>query len=137
MKLKSKLILIGVVGSLIIGIGFFAASANSNFYGEPKTQLQNQPVDALNYLKNYAGKDNTGQTLFQTIIQVTSVNGLVLEEPTWEVSYTQDAFSTEYPITVSAKTSDGVKKYEFVVDLANKSVFAKNELATDILKLIN
>lgn len=138
MKTRSKVIIfsiiVGLAISVVLGV-YLSSNLNNN---TKNMQSEDDAIKARYILQNYVGKDGVGDTIQQVIAQtILHDNETLTQEPTWETNVDFNSRSTVYTINGKFPTSDGLRQYHFTVDLNDNSISANNNLASDILKLVN
>jgi hypothetical protein len=141
-KLKKGEIAWIISGILIVVL--IAAYGVKYLSNEPqKNEQSRKDLEAIHFVQNYAGKDNSGSTVTETIsliITLAHKNEDIVNNPStsmgWDSLRKLGSGPNVYDVYFDFKTYDGSREFHFVADLDKKEVWAGNVLASDILKVV-
>lgn len=126
------------IGIMIIAVTLFAYSPmNSAFHGQ-NTHTAKQAKE-LEFLINYKGQDNEGSTVLEVIASILrtheTINHLPDQKYYWDLASFQDE-NGNYDVDFHITTEKTDSNFQFTVDLNNNIVTSRNNLASDVLKIV-
>ncbi len=142
---KNAIIGFGVLVVIIAAIlGIMSAVYDSE--DQEKSTSLHTPQEVENLVKDYKGKDNSGQTLSEiiTMLVITAYPGEdILENPSTDWGFSAMPMSGDPDIDrrwdaeFYLKTYRENTRFEWSVDMETKSIYAKNELGKSVLDALD
>lgn len=143
------------IGCIIVALVIFGVT-NSGFENEtsstinesdstketnysPKTDYR----QAIKLVQDFRGTDESGSTVTETVVSVIQIaygNEPIFDNLStkfsWDGLRSFDTPGNAYDVYIDFKAYDGNLEFHFIVDMDSKTIWAGNELASNILKVV-
>jgi len=128
--------ILALIFIVVYGIKYFSDESQD-------TEQPRKDLAAISFVQNYAGNDNSGSTVTETISAIITLayrNEGIVNNPSTSMSWDSlpkfGSGPNIYDVYFDFKTYDGSKEFHFVADLDKEKVWAGNAIASDILKVV-
>ena len=143
-------IIVIIVGVVVWAIG---PGETKSVEQDKSTETQKEPIhkekkngdytddEVKEFIMNYKGKDNSGESLGWTLASIISVaypDENIMKNPSTSGSLTPDLnYNGYWDVYFDLTTYRESMSWQWTVDMETKSVYAKNESGKDILDIID
>ena len=126
-----------LVGLVIMGI------INTTLQEPNSTSKEGNDLKAIKIVQNFKGADEIGSTVTEVIVSIIRIaygNEPIFDNPntkfSWDSLRNFERQGNFYNVYVDFKAYDGSKEFHFIVDIDTNTIWAGNELASEILKVV-
>jgi len=100
-------------------------------------------LKAIKLVQNFKGTDESGSTVTEAIVLIIRTaygTEPIFDNPStkfsWDGLRSFESSGNIYDVYADFKAYDGSKEFHFIVDMDTGTIFAGNELASNILKIV-
>jgi len=140
---KKRYIITIIVGGLLIGMGIIGSIMKDKNEPIDSSIHTKQELEAIKFVQSYQGLDNSGSNVTKIIATITSLaysNEDIINNPSTEMGWDSlrkfDSDKNTYDVYFNFNTYNQDVEYHFIADMDSKQVFPANEIASNILKVV-